>query len=44
MIQPLCGGCGDEATPLNGVEPKQRYRPAYELIDGTLERSGRGSS
>jgi FAD synthetase len=44
MIQPRCGGHGDEATPLDGIEPKQRYRPAYELIDGTLERSGRGSS
>jgi len=43
-IQPLCGGRGDEATPLNGVKPKQRYRPACELVDGTLERSGRGSS
>jgi len=42
-IQPLCGVRGDEAMPLNGVEPKQRYRPAYELLDGTLERSGRGS-
>lgn len=42
-IRPPCNGDGDEATLLNGVEPKQRFRPAYELTDGSLERSGRGS-
>jgi len=39
--QSICDG--DGATCLNGVQPKLRYRPAYELVDGALERSGRGS-
>jgi len=34
---------GDETACLNGVQPKLKYRPAYELADGALERSGRGS-
>ena len=43
---------GDYATNgVNGVnghapstEPVERYRPAYELVDGSLERAGRASS
>ena len=43
---------GDHATNgVNGVsghapstESVQRYRPAYELVDGSLERAGRASS
>ena len=46
---------GDHASNglngLNGVnghatstEPVERYRPAYELVDGSLERAGRASS
>ena len=41
-IKPSCNGRGEESTPPNGDEPK--YRPAYELVDGTLERSGRGGA
>ncbi|KAI0795561.1 hypothetical protein C8Q75DRAFT_730489 [Abortiporus biennis] len=49
-----CSGCctADDyiATPVNGTflsgfnKPEERYRPAYELEDGTLERAGRKSS
>ena len=43
---------GDYTTNgVNGVnghaastEPVERYRPAYELVDGSLERAGRASS
>lgn len=41
-IKTTCNG--DEATPINGVQAKQEYRPAYELVDGALERAGRGRS
>ncbi|KAF6751138.1 hypothetical protein DFP72DRAFT_851082 [Ephemerocybe angulata] len=32
---------GDESS-FNGKQQLPRYRPAYELMDGSLERSGRG--
>jgi len=41
--QPPCNGRGEETASLNGIEPKKGYRPAHELVDGTLERLGRGS-
>jgi FAD synthetase len=31
------------AEPRSTCAHAERYRPAYELIDGTLERAGRGS-
>ena len=34
-------GVNGHATP---KEPVERYRPAYELVDGSLERAGRASS
>ncbi|KZT22951.1 adenine nucleotide alpha hydrolases-like protein [Neolentinus lepideus HHB14362 ss-1] len=46
-----CSGCGDGPV-VNGnavlgdgsasTETQVRYRPAYELVDGSLERAGRG--
>ena len=40
----------ERTTPLPELEegkaptPKLRYKPAYELLDGSLERAGRGAS